>query len=469
MSAPVYAPAKGSSARAPFMFGAQRSSGSLNDLAAAGSGANVVSGGGQQDAAFPSTPVPRTPLNNSQIKGLVQPVVGAMRTTTFYDIMGNSTLVVVLDINSTVAVCVAAAQETKASSFLVWQAAASDAAGFNAAQLQGQQRRASGAAGAASATGGAGRFVAILTMTNFIQILIHCHEHPDQVSQLSNMSLLQLLQMPFARVRQLEGGGIVHASPDIPLYDLLGLMIGSGINHVPVLADSTVVGAPSSSSSSPTSAPPTPVPAGGNHPTHLVGIAFLPQLLSQLVRIINNSGGAAAGSGGSPISPREPGGAATAAASGYASLFEVPLVSLPPAALPRYNCKAVDGAASWLRADQTVYEGLKRLVDAGVQALPIVDDMGRIVDTFARSDVIGLEDLGVYNLNLPIAAAVARVGHRSIPVCHADDTVGDVVAHFVATGVRTIFVVDKEEVGGSFVGQLQVADLLRFLFTATTM
>lgn len=436
----------------------------------------------------PGAPLPPQPLSIAQIRGLVEPLVGAMKTTSFYDIMGNSTLVVVLDVNSTVSVCVAAAQESKASSFLIWQpseggpasggaaAAAAAASASSSSSIGGGKRLPPPAplyGGASSSSSmGAGKFIAILTLTNFIQILIHSHEHPDEVAQLANMSLKQLLSMPFAKVRQTSLDGIVHAAPDIPLYNLLGLMISNGVNHIPILADSTVMGATGTSGAAPLT--PNPRNSALPPPTHLVGVAFLPQLLSQLVRIINNSpSSSTAGGGMSPTERSSAAAAAAAAAAGtsasgssysqFATLFEVPIAMLP-AMGPKLNCKVADGAVSWLRAEETVHQALKRLVDYSVQALPIIDERGRIVDTFSRSDVIGLEDLGVYNLNESVQHALYRAKHRSIVVCQMDDTVGDVVAHFVATGVRTIFVVQNEE----FVGQLQVVDLLRFLFSTTT-
>jgi CBS domain-containing protein len=409
--------AKGSAARAPFLFG-QRC-GSLPDL--------------------PGTdaPVPLSSLTPLQISALVEPIVTAMRHTSFYDIMGVSSLVVVLDVNSPLSVCIAAAQETRAASFLVWDPSHGGS--------------------------GKGRFVAVLTLSTFIRVLVHCHENADQVQHLSNTPLRDLLARSFLKSRpsgsadaaQDRAAGVVHAHPDVSLYDMLGLMIRCNINHVPVCADSLPGGSSSSSSSTAVGADASTglasAPAGsGSAPTSLVGVAYLPQLLSQVVRIINN-----------PTVNIVP--SPSAAGLPYTSLFEVPLSVLPRVG-EYQSAREVDGVALWLRPDDTLHTALKLLIDYRVQALPVIDASDGICDSFSRADVIGLEEFGIYNLTQTVQHALARLKHRSVAVCQLSDTVGDVVAHFVGNGVRTVFVVEGER---SFVGQLQVVDLLKFLFSAS--
>lgn len=487
---PVYIYAKGAANKAHLSggFASARSLGSMNDLmtdsalpvntsaisiASSSSNNNVLSGAG---AGGGSGGVAGGDLTQGQIKQLVEPLVQAMRQTTFYDIMSASSLVVVLDINSTVAVCVAAAQESRASCFLVWDPYCKEI--------------------------GSGRFATILTLTNFIQILIHCHENQDQVNQLSSMPLRDLLKQEFARAKKknngsnsnsnnrvglvntsadaaptsppqsnnnlFNGASILHANPEICLYDLLSMMMENDINHIPILADSLNCASSENGGLLNSAAAVNQGNCDANHPpTNLLGISFLPQLLSQVVRVINNPSfsfnpsAAAVASSSSSSSQSQP--------CGYSSLFDVPLSQLASLSEPlarKLHSKDRDGAASWLLPTDTVHGALHRLIERGVQSLPIIDDsQGIIIDTFSRSDVIGLESLGVYNLNQPVKQALDyRSRHRNIVVCQLNDKIGDVVAHFVATGVRTIFVVgDNEE----FVGQIQVSDLLKFLYNAS--
>merc|ERR1712146_663259 len=129
------------------------------------------------------------------------------------------------------------------------------------------------------------------------------------------------------------------------------------------------------------------------------------------------------------------------------------LASLSPELSSKLNSRDRDGVSSWLLPNDTVHIALHRLIEKGVQSLPVIDEMNQsIIDTFSRSDVIGFEDLGVYNLNQPVKQALdIKSRHRNIVVCQLNDKIGDVVAHFVATGVRTIFVVGENE---EFVGQI---------------
>lgn len=481
-NSPSYKYAKGAAARVPFMFGAgigvngQRYQGSMPDLTS--SDAALCAKGTAVNLSS-SSAIAANQLSPAQIKALVEPITAAMQSTTYYDIMSNSSLVVVLDVNSTVSVCVAAAQETRASSFLIWDP-------FDK-------------------TTGNGRFIAILTLTNFIRILIHCHENQDQVSQLSNMSLRDMLfkKPELIQLKQLSNNKniinnnnatsttssvMLQASPDINLYELLGVMVENKINHVPILADScnvskgdVVVGSGGSGGGGASTSASSQQQQ--QQPTSLVGVAFLPQLLSQVVRIINNPAvsinewntqktgsskdNLLSSSNSNNINNNTATASSSSSSSPYSSLFEVPLCLLTGShqrLANKLRSKDIGGSNSWLRPEETVHTALQRLIQTEVQALPIVNEHGVIIDTFARSDVVGLEDLGVYNLNQSVAQALSRKrGQRSIAVCQVTDTVGDVVAHFVETGVRTVFVVSNEN-NEEFVGQIQVVDLMTFLY-----
>jgi CBS domain-containing protein/predicted transcriptional regulator len=476
---PTYKYAKGAAARAPFLLagggGGIGSAGRVGSYT--GSMPDLTSS--STDAALKTQSTNNNSNNNSsglqltpqQIKTLVEPITAAMQSTTYYDIMSISSLVVVLDVNSTVSVCVAAAQETRASSFLVWDP-------FDK-------------------TTGNGKFIAVLTLTNFIRILIHCHENQDQVSQLSNMSLRDLLfkKPELMQLKQFGNNNnnsnrpqqaagvsntILQANPEINLYDLLAVMVENKINHVPILADCTHVSKMDvAATTTTTQNNSSTTTSGAAQPTTLLGVAFLPQILSQVVRIINNPAVSITESGASMLSssggnsPKKNSSSKDLTNNNnpspppYSSLFEVPLYQLTGShqrLANKLRAKDIGGSNSWLRPEETVYVALQRLVDTEVQALPIINEHGVIIDTFARSDVVGLEDLGVYNLNQSVAQALSRKrGQRAIPVCQVTDTVGDVVAHFVETGVRTIFVVSVEN-NEEFVGQIQVVDLLTFLY-----
>jgi CBS-domain-containing membrane protein len=110
-----------------------------------------------------------------------------------------------------------------------------------------------------------------------------------------------------------------------------------------------------------------------------------------------------------------------------------------------------------------VHAALDRLVTAGCNSLPIVDERGTIVDAFSRSDVIGLENFGVYDLTQTLQDALGS-NRTPVPICQMTDTVGDIVAHFVATGAKDMFVVDAEHV---FQGQISAEELLHFLYRST--
>ncbi|XP_065218472.1 5'-AMP-activated protein kinase subunit gamma-2 isoform X2 [Planococcus citri] len=113
--------------------------------------------------------------------------------------------------------------------------------------------------------------------------------------------------------------------------------------------------------------------------------------------------------------------------------------------------------------DTTIILALKKFVERRVSALPVVDEKGRLVDIFAKFDVINLAAERTYN-NLDITLKKANE-HRNewfegVHRCHITDTLYTVLEKIVRAEVHRLVVVDKEE---KVIGIISLSDLLVFL------
>ncbi|KAK7602449.1 hypothetical protein V9T40_008038 [Parthenolecanium corni] len=113
--------------------------------------------------------------------------------------------------------------------------------------------------------------------------------------------------------------------------------------------------------------------------------------------------------------------------------------------------------------DTTIILALKKFVERRVSALPVVDEKGRLVDIFAKFDVINLAAERTYN-NLDITLKKANE-HRNewfegVHRCHLTDTLFSVLEKIVKAEVHRLVVVDKDE---KVIGIISLSDLLVFL------
>lgn len=106
---------------------------------------------------------------------------------------------------------------------------------------------------------------------------------------------------------------------------------------------------------------------------------------------------------------------------------------------------------------------LNQFIKRRVSALPVVDDRGKVVDIYAKFDVINLAAEKTYN-NLDITIKKA-LEHRDqyfegVLKCTLDDTLMAVMERIVKAEVHRLVVVDEED---HVVGIISLSDILSFL------
>ncbi|XP_060841990.1 5'-AMP-activated protein kinase subunit gamma isoform X1 [Rhopalosiphum padi] len=113
--------------------------------------------------------------------------------------------------------------------------------------------------------------------------------------------------------------------------------------------------------------------------------------------------------------------------------------------------------------ETSIILALKKFVERRVSALPMVDQEGRLVDIFAKFDVINLAAERTYN-NLDVTLKQANE-YRSdwfegVQKCHLTDTLFSVIEKIVRAEVHRLVVVDTED---KVIGILSLSDILHYL------
>jgi len=126
------------------------------------------------------------------------------------------------------------------------------------------------------------------------------------------------------------------------------------------------------------------------------------------------------------------------------------------------------GIGSWgdiltVRRDTPLIEALARFLDNRVSALPVLDDNGKVVDIYAKFDVINLAADKSYN-NLEITVQDA-LKHRSewfegVRSCKDTDSLAVVIQTLVKAEVHRIVITDEEK---RVLGLVSLSDILRYL------
>ncbi|XP_063223688.1 5'-AMP-activated protein kinase subunit gamma-2 isoform X2 [Bacillus rossius redtenbacheri] len=113
--------------------------------------------------------------------------------------------------------------------------------------------------------------------------------------------------------------------------------------------------------------------------------------------------------------------------------------------------------------DTSIILALKKFVERRVSALPIVDNEGRLVDIYAKFDVINLAAEKTYN-NLDVSLKKANE-HRNewfegVQKCKMDETLQAVMDKIVRAEVHRLVVVDEDD---KVIGIISLSDLLLYL------
>ncbi|PSN45134.1 hypothetical protein C0J52_18283 [Blattella germanica] len=113
--------------------------------------------------------------------------------------------------------------------------------------------------------------------------------------------------------------------------------------------------------------------------------------------------------------------------------------------------------------DTSIILALKKFVERRVSALPIIDPEGRLVDIYAKFDVINLAAEKTYN-NLDVSLKKANE-HRNewfegVHKCKLEETLHTIMEKIVRAEVHRLVVVDEED---KVIGIISLSDLLLYL------
>nr|AWW05934.1 AMP-activated protein kinase gamma [Macrobrachium nipponense] len=113
--------------------------------------------------------------------------------------------------------------------------------------------------------------------------------------------------------------------------------------------------------------------------------------------------------------------------------------------------------------DTLIIEALNKFVEHRISALPIVDAQGKLVDIYAKFDVINLAAEGTYN-NLDITLRKANEYRNEwfeqVHKCTLDETLGTIMERIVRAEVHRLVVVDSDD---KVIGVISLSDILKYL------
>lgn len=328
------------------------------------------------------------------VAALAQPIYSFLESISCYDVMGNSTQVVVVEVKSLLPVAFMAAQESRVSACVLWDSAAQ-------------------------------RFCGVMTVTDYIKVLLHCNEHPADVEKVTKMSIHAWREMTGVPNREL-----VAVSVDTPISKCLAMMAEHRINRLPVLVQHET---------SPTSS--------------LVSMLNYSQLLGYLTQSLFPQGT----DGGAPVD------AANKLNFEVASTEEGAYKSLMDVQVGNLEIGHHTQRPTTMTLDTPLVEALKTITTEHVRAVAVVDPASQvIIEVMSRSDVMRTEHGGTFDIKVPLREALSfRIG-GTVCVYRATDTLREVLLHFAKTGVKTLFCVDEKN---AITGQLELSAVLRFIFS----
>ncbi|KAM6330633.1 5'-AMP-activated protein kinase subunit gamma-1 isoform 2-T2 [Alca torda] len=116
-----------------------------------------------------------------------------------------------------------------------------------------------------------------------------------------------------------------------------------------------------------------------------------------------------------------------------------------------------------VRTSTPIYVALGIFVQHRVSALPVVDDLGRVVDIYSKFDVINLAAEKTYNnLDVTVTRALQHRSHyfEGVLKCYKHETLETIINRLVEAEVHRLVVVDESDV---VKGIVSLSDILQAL------
>ena len=384
---------------------------------------------GEEDQSGSPKPTVATPAERAawpvptaeELAQLSVAVPAVLSNRKCYDIMGQSTQVVVVEVDNPLTVAFVAGQETKISTVVLWDS----------------RRRA---------------FVGVMPPTEYIKVLLYCHDHPEEADAVTKLTIREWrdkiagtysgpevtvavraddsLAEAFNRMRRFGvRRALVLAEKEADLM-ILAVMSYQIISHY-LIGRLLLLGDDSEDDAQ------TSVSSGGG-------------LVPATVRnIVSPSFGISPGADGKYMQIPQP-----SPVGPFQSILDVPFSHIP-------NLGAKRRSAVSVNMQTKVVDALRQLLAHKIQSIPIIDENNIIVDCVSRTDVMRMESNGVFDVNTTVREALSfRLG-GNIFVFHETDTIRDILLHFYVSRLKELYLVDPAK--DTLIGQLGLAEVLKFL------
>ncbi|EPY42391.1 conserved CBS domain protein [Angomonas deanei] len=140
----------------------------------------------------------------------------------------------------------------------------------------------------------------------------------------------------------------------------------------------------------------------------------------------------------------------------YTSIFDIPFCFIENVGVHRHQ-------VIYVLLDQHLHEALSLLLYYNVESVAVVDSAEglHIIDVISRSDLLRMEDQGVYNTLLTVREALASKLKDKIFVFYEQDSLRSIFAHFVHQRVKELFMVDPAT--GKLQGQINISEFVFLL------
>jgi predicted transcriptional regulator len=363
-----------------------------------------------------SLPVP-TKQELEQLSVAIPAVLASRRCL---DVMGQSTQVVVVEVDNPLTVAFVAGQETKISTVVLWDS----------------KRRA---------------FVGVMPPTEYIKVLLYCHDHPEEADAVTKMTVRQwrdkvapsyagpevtvavraddFLGDAFARMRKFNVRRalvLAEKEADLMILSVMSYQIISQflIGRLLSLGDENEDDTQTASS------------GGGLVP-------------ASVRSIVSPTFGISPGADGKFLQIPQP-----VPVGPYQSILDVPLSHIPQLGANRRKNISVT-------VNTKVVDALRQLLAHKIQSIPIVDEHNIVIDCVSRTDVMRMESNGVFDINTTVREALSFRVTSNIFVCHETDTIRDILLHFYVSRLKELYLVDPAK--DVLQGQIGLSEVLKFL------
>ncbi|KPA85946.1 CBS domain protein conserved [Leptomonas pyrrhocoris] len=144
----------------------------------------------------------------------------------------------------------------------------------------------------------------------------------------------------------------------------------------------------------------------------------------------------------------------------YSSIFDISFMYVPLVGAHRQRAISVT-------MDHKLSDALTMMLDNNIESIAVcAPKEGTIVDVISRSDLLRMENQGVYDTQLTVREALASKISDHVFVFYEKDTLREIFSHFVRRRVKELFMVDPDT--GRLLGQLNVAEFVYFLVFGQT-